>query len=156
MNFSLISECCPSLQFLHNCVKEDSQWRLRLLNHPLFKLNAILSPPASFFTRFKSEWTKERGNKRYEARDVDATLAFFLKALEIDPTHLVLYSNLSACYALGHRFAEAQAMAEKAIEVLPLSHSFFSLGPPSPSSFVDLQNNFYYFFCDALASSFFS
>ncbi|ORX72064.1 TPR-like protein [Linderina pennispora] len=66
-----------------------------------------------------SDELKSLGNKAFAAGSHEEAINHFTKAIEIDPTNHVLYSNRSASLASLKRYAEALKDAEKTVEIKP-------------------------------------
>ncbi|KAI9203058.1 uncharacterized protein BJ171DRAFT_460857 [Polychytrium aggregatum] len=62
---------------------------------------------------------KSLGNKAFSAKDYTTAIGHFSKAIEIDASNHVLYSNRSASYASLKQYTEALADAEKAVALKP-------------------------------------
>ncbi|KAI0313442.1 chaperone [Amylostereum chailletii] len=62
---------------------------------------------------------KAEGNKAFSAKDYDKAIELFSKALEIDPTNFVLWSNRSAAKAGKRQYEAALLDAEQCIRVNP-------------------------------------
>ncbi|KAI9889062.1 MAG: Hsp90 cochaperone [Vezdaea aestivalis] len=62
---------------------------------------------------------KAEGNKAFVAKDYPEAIDKFSKAIELDPTNHVLYSNRSACYASLKDFPKASDDAVKTTELKP-------------------------------------
>jgi len=60
---------------------------------------------------------KAEGNKAFLAKDYPTAIDFFSKAIELDPTNHVLYSNRSACYASQKNYEKALEDGEKTVEL---------------------------------------
>ena len=60
-----------------------------------------------------AEELKNQGNKAFQAKDYDAAIELFSKAIEIDPSSFVLWSNRSAAKAAKRQYAPALEDAEK-------------------------------------------
>ena len=55
---------------------------------------------------------KDQGNKAFQAKDYDAAIDLFTKAIELDPQNHVLFSNRSAAKAGKKQWAAALKDAE--------------------------------------------
>ena len=64
------------------------------------------------------EW-KEKGNGLVKEKKYSEAADCYTKAIELDSTDPILYSNRSAMYTNISKFTEALADAEKAIELKP-------------------------------------
>lgn len=67
---------------------------------------------------------KDEGNHAYEGEEWEEALDLYQKAIELDPDNLtdqqhVLLSNSAACYIQLERWAEAEAAADKVIDLKP-------------------------------------
>lgn len=62
---------------------------------------------------------KAKGNASMSAKKYDEAIASYTKAIELDPTNPVYYSNRAAAYSSKASHDEAVLDAEKAIEVDP-------------------------------------
>ena len=62
---------------------------------------------------------KENGNKALQAGDFDTAIAEYSKAIELNPTDHVFYSNRSAAYLSKGDAEHALADGEKCIEINP-------------------------------------
>ncbi|KAG0367244.1 chaperone activator Sti1 [Gamsiella multidivaricata] len=60
---------------------------------------------------------KAQGNKAFLAKDYPTAIDFFSKAIDLDPTNHVLYSNRSACYASQKNYEQALEDGEKTVEL---------------------------------------
>lgn len=60
---------------------------------------------------------KAKGNEAFSAKNYEKAIELFTKAIEIDPTNHVLYSNMSACYASLKQYDKALESANKTIEL---------------------------------------
>lgn len=60
---------------------------------------------------------KAQGNSAFAAKDFPTAIKFFTQAIEVDPSNHVLYSNRSACHASLKDFKQANADADKCIEL---------------------------------------
>eukprot|EP00842_Homolaphlyctis_polyrhiza_P003885 jgi/Hompol1/4498/HPOL_001786-RA len=67
----------------------------------------------------QAEDFKAEGNKAFSAGNFQAAIDAFTKAIELDPTNHVLYSNRSAAYASLHQYEEAVTDAQKTIDIKP-------------------------------------
>lgn len=63
---------------------------------------------------------KDQGNKAFAAKNWDAAITLFSKAIEIDPKNHVLYSNRSAAKAGKKEYAAALEDAEKVRSLPPI------------------------------------
>ncbi|KAG0243905.1 putative stress-induced protein STI1 [Mortierella sp. GBAus27b] len=66
-----------------------------------------------------AEEFKAQGNKAFLAKDYSNAIDLFSKAIELDPSNHVLYSNRSACYASLKEYAKALEDGEKTVELKP-------------------------------------
>ncbi|KAF9105990.1 Hsp90 cochaperone [Mortierella sp. AM989] len=66
-----------------------------------------------------AEEFKAEGNKAFLAKDYPTAIDHFSKAIELDPTNHVLYSNRSACYASQKNYEKALEDGEKTVELKP-------------------------------------
>ncbi|KAF9925617.1 Hsp90 cochaperone [Linnemannia zychae] len=66
-----------------------------------------------------AEEFKAQGNKSFLAKDYPAAIESFTKAIELDPTNHVLYSNRSACYASLKNYEKALEDGEKTVDLKP-------------------------------------
>lgn len=75
---------------------------------------------------------KNQGNKAFQAKDYDTAIDLFTKAIELDPSNFVLYSNRSAAKAGKRQYKAALEDAEQVrlpcqvsltSDLLPASHS---------------------------------
>lgn len=66
-----------------------------------------------------AEELKNQGNKAFSAKDYDTAIELFSKAIELDPTNFVLWSNRSAAKAGKRQYGPA---LEDADQVRRLSH----------------------------------
>ncbi|KAF9203521.1 Hsp90 cochaperone [Haplosporangium sp. Z 27] len=64
-----------------------------------------------------AEEFKAEGNKAFLAKDYPTAIDRFSKAIELDPTNHVLYSNRSACYASQKNYEKALEDGEKTVEL---------------------------------------
>ncbi|CAB4381068.1 unnamed protein product [Rhizophagus irregularis] len=64
-----------------------------------------------------AEELKAKGNEAFSAKNYEKAIELFTKAIEIDPTNHVLYSNMSACYASLKQYDKALESANKTIEL---------------------------------------
>ena len=62
---------------------------------------------------------KDRGNEHFKNARWDDAVAEFTRAIELDGTNHVFYSNRSAAHAGAERWREALADAEKTISLKP-------------------------------------
>lgn len=60
---------------------------------------------------------KNKGNTAFQNKDYDIAVDYFTKAIQLDPTNHVLYSNRSAAYSQMSKFEEALQDADKCIEL---------------------------------------
>ncbi|KAG0020891.1 Hsp90 cochaperone [Entomortierella chlamydospora] len=65
----------------------------------------------------EAEEFKAQGNKAFLAKDYPTAIDLFSKAIELDPTNHVLYSNRSACYASQKNYEKALEDGEKTVEL---------------------------------------
>ncbi|KAF9360187.1 Hsp90 cochaperone [Mortierella sp. NVP85] len=66
-----------------------------------------------------AEEFKAQGNKAFLAKDYPTAIDLFSKAIELDSTNHVLYSNRSACYASQKDYKKALEDGEKTVELKP-------------------------------------
>ncbi|CAI2165459.1 2680_t:CDS:10 [Funneliformis geosporum] len=64
-----------------------------------------------------AEEYKSQGNKSFAAKDYDKAIELFTKAIELDPSNHVLYSNRSASYASLKKYDKALEDANKTVEL---------------------------------------
>ncbi|KAG0326821.1 Hsp90 cochaperone [Podila humilis] len=64
-----------------------------------------------------AEEFKAQGNKAFLAKDYPTAIDFFSKAIELDASNHVLYSNRSACYASQKDYLKALEDGEKTVEL---------------------------------------
>ncbi|KAF9581830.1 Hsp90 cochaperone, partial [Lunasporangiospora selenospora] len=64
-----------------------------------------------------AEEYKAQGNKAFLAKDYENAIELFSKAIELDSTNHVLYSNRSACYASLRNYDQALEDGEKTVEL---------------------------------------
>ncbi|KAF9159559.1 Hsp90 cochaperone [Mortierella sp. AD011] len=64
-----------------------------------------------------AEEFKAQGNKAFLAKDYPTAIDLFSKAIELDSTNHVLYSNRSACYASQKNYEKALEDGEKTVEL---------------------------------------
>ncbi|KAF9139922.1 Hsp90 cochaperone [Mortierella sp. GBA39] len=64
-----------------------------------------------------AEEYKAQGNKAFLAKDYPTAIDHFTKAIELDPTNHVLFSNRSACYASQKNYEKALEDGEKTVEL---------------------------------------
>ncbi|KAI1308444.1 Hsp90 cochaperone [Mortierella claussenii] len=64
-----------------------------------------------------AEEFKAQGNKAFLAKDYPTAIDFFSKAIDLDPTNHVLYSNRSACYASLKNYEKALEDGNKTVEL---------------------------------------
>ncbi|KAF9286292.1 Hsp90 cochaperone [Mortierella antarctica] len=64
-----------------------------------------------------AEEFKAQGNKAFLAKDYPTAIDFFSKAIELDASNHVLYSNRSACYASQKNYQQALEDGEKTVEL---------------------------------------
>ncbi|KAG0023612.1 Hsp90 cochaperone [Podila clonocystis] len=64
-----------------------------------------------------AEEFKAQGNKAFLAKDYPTAIDFFSKAIELDASNHVLYSNRSACYASQKNYQKALEDGEKTVEL---------------------------------------
>ncbi|KFH73207.1 hypothetical protein MVEG_00428 [Podila verticillata NRRL 6337] len=64
-----------------------------------------------------AEEFKAQGNKAFLAKDYPTAIDFFSKAIELDASNHVLYSNRSACYASQKNYQAALEDGEKTVEL---------------------------------------
>ena len=62
---------------------------------------------------------KEQGNNAFKTKDFDTAIKFYTQAIEENPTDHTIYGNRSAAYYSLKKHSEAQADAEKCIEIKP-------------------------------------
>lgn len=67
------------------------------------------------------------GNKEFIAGNFQKAVELFSKAIELDPTNHVLYSNRSGAYTSLHQYEQALQDAEKTIELNKTFAKVFSL-----------------------------
>ncbi|RHZ76763.1 hypothetical protein Glove_193g63 [Diversispora epigaea] len=60
---------------------------------------------------------KAQGNKAFAAQEYDKAIELFTKAIELDPTNHILYSNRSASYASSKEYNKALEDANKTVEL---------------------------------------
>ena len=60
-----------------------------------------------------AEALKSEGNKAFQAKDYDTAIDLFSRALELDPSNHVLYSNRSAANAGKKKWSAALEDAEQ-------------------------------------------
>ncbi|CAG8500949.1 6389_t:CDS:10 [Diversispora eburnea] len=60
---------------------------------------------------------KAQGNKAFAAQEYDKAIELFTKAIELDPTNHILYSNRSASYASLKEYNKALEDANKTVEL---------------------------------------
>lgn len=65
----------------------------------------------------KAEKFKAEGNAQMSAKQYDKAIDAYTKAIAVDPTNPVYYSNRAAAYSSKEEHQEAIFDAEKAIEV---------------------------------------
>ena len=65
---------------------------------------------------------KNLGNAEYKAKKFDKAVGLYSKAIGLDPTNHVFYSNRSGCFLSMQRFADATNDAQKCIELKPDWH----------------------------------
>ncbi|CCM00340.1 uncharacterized protein FIBRA_02370 [Fibroporia radiculosa] len=83
-----------------------------------------------------AEKFKGEGNSHMTAKQYDAAIEAYTRAITLDPTNPVYYSNRAAAYSSKNAHNEAAVDAEKAIEVEPsfvkayhrLGHAHYCLG----------------------------
>lgn len=83
-----------------------------------------------------AEKLKVEGNSQMSAKKYDEAIASYTRAIELDSTNAVFYSNRAAAYISKQDFNSAIADAERAIEIDPkfvraysrLGHAHYSLG----------------------------
>lgn len=61
---------------------------------------------------------KNQGNKAFQAKDYDTAIDLFSKAIELDPSNFVLWSNRSAAKAGKRQYAAALEDAEQVCAVV--------------------------------------
>ncbi|KAF9908689.1 Hsp90 cochaperone [Linnemannia zychae] len=66
-----------------------------------------------------AEEYKAQGNKAFLAKDYPTAIDHFSKAIELDPTNHVLFSNRSACFASQKNYEKALEDGEKTVELKP-------------------------------------
>ncbi|KAF9438615.1 Hsp90 cochaperone [Entomortierella beljakovae] len=66
-----------------------------------------------------AEEFKAQGNKAFLAKDYTNAIDLFSKAIELDPSNHVLYSNRSACFASLKDYEKALVDGEKTVELKP-------------------------------------
>ncbi|KAF8944367.1 Hsp90 cochaperone [Haplosporangium gracile] len=64
-----------------------------------------------------AEEYKAQGNKAFLAKDYPTAIDHFTKAIELDPSNHVLFSNRSACYASQKDYEKALEDGEKTVEL---------------------------------------
>jgi len=64
-----------------------------------------------------AEEFKSQGNKSFAAKDYDKAIELFTKAIDLDPSNHVLYSNRSASYASLKKYDKALEDANKTVEL---------------------------------------
>ncbi|CAL1696240.1 unnamed protein product [Somion occarium] len=82
-----------------------------------------------------AEALKAKGNSFMSSKNYDEAIASYTKAIELDPTNAVYYSNRAAAYSSKGSHDEAVLDADKAIEVDPsfvkayhrLGHAYYCL-----------------------------
>ncbi|KAI9759881.1 MAG: Hsp90 cochaperone [Chaenotheca gracillima] len=62
---------------------------------------------------------KAEGNAAFSAKDFDLAIEKFSKAIELDPSNHILYSNRSGAYASKRQYAQALEDANKVTEMKP-------------------------------------
>jgi stress-induced-phosphoprotein 1 len=60
---------------------------------------------------------KNQGNKAFAAKDYQKAIELFSKAIELDDTNHVFFSNRSAVYTTTQQYRNALDDAEKVIEI---------------------------------------
>jgi tetratricopeptide (TPR) repeat protein len=65
----------------------------------------------------EAEGHKEKGNVSFQAKDYEAAIAWYQKALHLDPENHILYSNRSACYCALEEYEKALKDANKCIKL---------------------------------------
>ena len=64
-----------------------------------------------------AEKEKIKGNEEFKKKNFDEALKFYDKAIELDPTEVLYYSNKAACFIEKKEFDKALEMCDKALEV---------------------------------------
>ena len=64
-----------------------------------------------------SETWKNRGNDLYKNRDYTAAIGAYTKAIDLEPSAPLLYTNRAAAYLMTHQFKEVIADCDKAIQL---------------------------------------
>lgn len=62
---------------------------------------------------------KNKGNEAFTLKNYNEAISHFSKAIDLDPSNHVLYSNRSGCYAALHQYDKALKDAEKCIKLKP-------------------------------------
>ncbi|KAJ1480259.1 hypothetical protein T484DRAFT_1627292 [Baffinella frigidus] len=62
---------------------------------------------------------KLKGNAAFSAQNYPQAIKWFTKAIKVDGTNHVLYSNRSACYASLKDYAQALQDADKCVSIKP-------------------------------------
>lgn len=60
---------------------------------------------------------REQGNTAYKAKQFDAAVEFYKRAIELSPNSVSLYTNTAAVYFEQHRYDECIAECQKAVEI---------------------------------------
>ncbi|GMM29576.1 Hsp90 cochaperone [Martiniozyma asiatica (nom. inval.)] len=66
-----------------------------------------------------SEEYKQKGNDAFRLKNFPEAIEHFTKAIELDGSNHVLFSNRSACYASLHKYLDALKDAEKCVQINP-------------------------------------
>lgn len=67
----------------------------------------------------QADLLKEKGNKAFQAGDIDSAINFFNQSLDIDPDNHIVFSNRSAAYLKAGQKSKALYDAEKCVELSP-------------------------------------
>ena len=65
------------------------------------------------------EELKQQGNKAFSSGNYQDAIGFFSKAIDLDPSNHVLFSNRSAAYSSLRDYEKALQDADKAINISP-------------------------------------
>ncbi|KAH0791747.1 TPR Domain containing protein [Histomonas meleagridis] len=97
---------------------------IRALLEPLLNQDKQQTPPSPASTteklsgnRKEAEDEKNLGNADFRRGDYDSAMEHYNKAISIDPTNMIYYTNISSVHTKQNRFLDAIEICEKAIQI---------------------------------------